>query len=461
MAPGVVGGDMPKVSIIVPVYNAEGTLRRCVDSILRQDFTDFELLLVDDGSSDSSPTILDSYAEEDHRVRVIHRDNSGVSETRNAAMDLARGTYLQFLDADDWIAPDATRLLVRAMEDNGADMVICDFYRVVGSRTARKGDIDVDRPVTREEYADLMMEAPSDFYYGVVWNKLFKRQIVEEFHIRMDPGISWCEDFIFNMEYVLHTRLIYPLQVPLYYYVKTEGSLVATSASLPGTVRMKLAVIEYYKKFYQAIYDERDYQRRRLDIYRFFLTSAGDGAVLPGPGSTKLGREHTRAYVDPQMRPNPLGRLYLEQKLLDRYLDNVASQYDLDVKDVRLLVYLMYCETAGSTREMADYVGSSPMSVSASLAKLRSRGYVSTNAPTPDDEEDDATADDGYLPTGRPRKVTGATLAPDSGGILKAISDALDDFDAARTRDMDQDETDSLEGLEAKVFDATSSALLR
>ena len=140
---------MPKVSIIVPVYNAEGTLRRCVDSILRQDFTDFELLLVDDGSSDSSPAILDSYAEEDHRVRVIHRDNSGVSETRNAAMDLARGTYLQFLDADDWIAPDATRLLVRAMEDNGADMVICDFYRVVGSRTARKGDIDVDRPVTR------------------------------------------------------------------------------------------------------------------------------------------------------------------------------------------------------------------------------------------------------------------------------------------------------------------------
>ena len=452
---------MPKVSIIVPVYNAQETLRRCVDSILGQEYRDFELILADDGSTDGSPALCDEYAEKDSRVRVLHKENSGVSDTRNKALDAARGDYVQFLDSDDWIAPEATRLLVRAMEENDCDMVIADFYRVIGSKVSRKGDIDAEGVLSREEFGDYMIQNPSDFYFGVVWNKLYRRDIIEKYQLRMDVTLSWCEDFIFNMEYVLHTKRIYPLQVPLYYYVKTEGSLVATSASLPGTVRMKLAVIEYYKKFYQAIYDERDYQRRRLDIYRFFLTSAGDGAVLPGPGSTKLGRERTRAYVDPQMRPNPLGRLYLEQKLLDRYLDNVASQYDLDVKDVRLLVYLMYCETAGSTREMADYVGSSPMSVSASLAKLRSRGYVSTNAPTPDDEEDDATADDGYLPTGKPRKVTGATLAPDSGGILKAISDALDDFDAARTRDMDQDETDSLEGLEAKVFDATSSALLR
>ena len=91
---------MPEVSIIVPVYNAENSISRCVDSILHQEFEDFELLLVDDGSKDSSPAILDAYAEQDPRVKVIHKPNSGVSSTRNLALDQAKGKYIQFLDAD-------------------------------------------------------------------------------------------------------------------------------------------------------------------------------------------------------------------------------------------------------------------------------------------------------------------------------------------------------------------------
>ena len=92
---------MPKVSIIVPVYNAEAVLRRCVDSILAQEFRDFELLLMDDGSKDSSGAICDEYASMDGRVRVVHKENSGVSDTRNQALDMARGEYVAFLDCDD------------------------------------------------------------------------------------------------------------------------------------------------------------------------------------------------------------------------------------------------------------------------------------------------------------------------------------------------------------------------
>ena len=101
----------PKVSIIIPVYNAEKAVRRCVDSVLDQEYTDFELLLMDDGSKDGSPAILDEYAEKDERVRVVHKENSGVSATRNMALDMARGDWVQFLDADDWITKDATKLL--------------------------------------------------------------------------------------------------------------------------------------------------------------------------------------------------------------------------------------------------------------------------------------------------------------------------------------------------------------
>ena len=129
----------PTVSIIVPVYNAESSLSRCVDSILGQEYQDFELLLADDGSTDRSGSICDAYAASDSRVKVIHKSNTGVSDTRNTAISQACGTYLQFLDSDDWITPDATKLFVRAVENTQCDMVIADFYRVVGERRHHRG----------------------------------------------------------------------------------------------------------------------------------------------------------------------------------------------------------------------------------------------------------------------------------------------------------------------------------
>ena len=162
----------PTVSIIVPVYNAEKTLERCVDSILNQTYQDFELLLVDDGSPDGSGALCDAYARQDSRVRVFHQENAGVSAARNLALDHAAGEYLQFLDSDDWITPDATSSLVRAAREHQCDLVIADFYRVCGDRVSRKGDIDDPVVLTQEEYAAHMMENPADFYYGVLWNKL-------------------------------------------------------------------------------------------------------------------------------------------------------------------------------------------------------------------------------------------------------------------------------------------------
>ena len=104
---------MPKVSIIVPVYNAENVIRRCVESVLTQEFTDFELILVDDGAKDSSPAILDEFAAKDDRVIVIHKENEGVSATRNRGIEMAKGYYIQFMVADDWLTEDSTKILVR------------------------------------------------------------------------------------------------------------------------------------------------------------------------------------------------------------------------------------------------------------------------------------------------------------------------------------------------------------
>lgn len=251
----------PTVSIIVPVYNAEKTLERCVDSILNQTYQDFELLLVDDGSPDGSGALCDAYARQDSRVRVFHQENAGVSAARNLALDHAAGEYLQFLDSDDWITPDATSSLVRAAREHQCDLVIADFYRVCEDRVSHKGDIDDPVVLTQEEYAAHMMENPADFYYGVLWNKLYRRDIVEAHHLRMDPEISWCEDFMFNLEYIRQARRFYALQVPIYYYVKTKGSLASQSLNIGKTVRMKLMVFEYYHQFFKTVLDEEEYEK--------------------------------------------------------------------------------------------------------------------------------------------------------------------------------------------------------
>ena len=208
---------MPCVSIVVPVYNAAKSIRRCAESVLQQEYKDFELILVDDGSKDDSPAILDALAAKDERVKVIHQENAGASAARNHGIEAASGKYLQFMDADDWLSSDATKLMVRTAEDNQCDMVIADFYRVVGENLSRKGNILTSKVLSRREYAEFMMDAPADYYYGVLWNKLYRRDLIETYRIRMDEDVSFCEDFLFNLEYVIHCERICALQVPVYY----------------------------------------------------------------------------------------------------------------------------------------------------------------------------------------------------------------------------------------------------
>ena len=368
----------PTVSIIVPVYNAEKTIGRCIDSILGQQYTDFELLLVDDGSTDSSGAICDSYTLADSRVQVIHKENTGVSDTRNIGISRARGVYLQFLDSDDWITPDATKLLVETARDHDCDLVISDFYRVVGERVSRKGDIDEDRVLTREEYAAHMMEQPADFYYGVLWNKLYRRDIVESHRLRMDPELSWCEDFMFNLEYIRHAQRFYALQVPIYYYVKTKGSLASQSLSISKTIRMKLMLFEYYNQFYKSVLDEDEYEKSRLKVYRFLVDAAGDGAVPPTilPGSKKLGDERVSICPEALSGEGVLADSFRERKLLEQYLESAALKNGLSLPEARLLLALEQITSVSSRKNLADFLGVSRSVLSMNLQKLTSKGLI-------------------------------------------------------------------------------------
>ena len=431
----------PTVSIIVPVYQAEQTLRRCVDSILHQEYTDFELILADDGSTDRSGQICEDYASQDSRVRVLHQANSGVSAARNAAMDLACGRYLQFLDSDDWITPDATKLLVRTAQTDQCDLVIADFYRVVGDRVSPKGGIEEDGILTRETFAAHMMENPADFYYGVLWNKLYRREIVEAHHLRMDTGISWCEDFIFNLEYILRAETFAALRAPIYYYVKTKGSLVSQTSSFPKTMRTKFRVFAYYNNFYKHVLDEKEYEKNRFQVYRFLLDSAGDGGVPPAilPGTKHLGDERTSVCAQAVAGEGILTDAYRSKKLLDRCLEPAALENDLSLPEVRLLLALSYTSQLDTKKALADFAGMRRSSLALNLQKLAAHGMIRYEA-----------ARGGAASRTGERRLEIAFL-PAAKPVLSALSRALNDYDQICFGGFSEEELIQYAYLEEKI----------
>ena len=264
----------PMVSIIVPVYNGEKSIERCLRSIQNQSYTNIEVIVVNDGSTDHTEKVIKKYVEEDARFHYIKKDNTGVSDSRNIGMASAKGEYFQFVDGDDWLVKQATEEFVRTAQLYDCDMVISDSYRVCGRKIMVKGHIDMGPVITRTKFAEYMMKAPANFYYGVLWNKFFKADIIRKFSLVCDTDLDWCEDFRFNLEYLQYVGNVGVIDRPLYYYVKTKGSLVDTQAgSLQLTIKTKRKLFDYYKELYQAL---DLYEENKLKIQMFYLSFAHD-----------------------------------------------------------------------------------------------------------------------------------------------------------------------------------------
>ena len=169
--------NRPEISVIVPIYQVEPYLRRCVDSILRQTFQDLEILLVDDGSPDGCGAICDAYAREDSRVRVLHKENGGLSSARNAGIDAARGEWLAFADSDDWLDPDMLEILHTAALKYGAQIAECSFRRVYSDCTREEtlctGACSTG---TREDAVEGMYDW--NRFKTVAWDKLYRRSVI-------------------------------------------------------------------------------------------------------------------------------------------------------------------------------------------------------------------------------------------------------------------------------------------
>ncbi len=228
---------MPLVSVIVPIYNAEKYLRRCVGSVLSQTLEDFEIILVDDGSMDGSAAICDEYAKQDSRVRVLHKSNGGVASARQAGIDMATGTYSIHVDSDDWVEPTMLEEMYGRAVAESADMVICDFIVVWPEKSVVSKQQLTPHP-HHDECIECLLQ---NKIMGSLWSKLVRTTLYKEFNISFIEGLNYCEDYMVCVQLFLHDIKIEYLAQSFYYYDQIVNPQSITRYQTVATFRQRIA----------------------------------------------------------------------------------------------------------------------------------------------------------------------------------------------------------------------------
>lgn len=210
----------------MPVYNAEKTVERMLDSIISQTFRDWELIAVDDGSTDNSGQILDSYAAKDSRIHVIHKSNAGVAAARQDGIDHAKGIYTIHADSDDWVESRMLEDMLSVAKDDNADIVIADFFTDVEGRPSK---VSVQRPESLDA-TDILHGLYAKGLFGGLWHKLIKKSAYDKANARFHEGINYCEDLL------LLTQLLTNSQPKIAYIPKAYYHYIVNSSSLTQCV---------------------------------------------------------------------------------------------------------------------------------------------------------------------------------------------------------------------------------
>lgn len=261
------------ISVIIPVYNVEKYIEECVDSVLNQTFTDFELILVDDGSTDNSPGILDRYAQEDERVTVIHKENQGVSAARNDGLDKAVGEYLYIMDSDDYLEKDTLQILYDLAVETGADMVMGDHYTFTedGRHTPHHffskefvtTDPDiisaVQKMVLHKSFSPYMVEGDSALGIAPPWTRLVKASLVKDHSLRFDPYVKGIfDDGLFALEELEFTKCLAYTSKFIYRYRLLSSSLIHKFN--PKRRAINHRIIKRLNQFQQKYHKDTDFQ---------------------------------------------------------------------------------------------------------------------------------------------------------------------------------------------------------
>lgn len=235
------------ISVIVPIYNVEKYLDKCIQSIIGQTYKNLEIILVDDGSKDNSGKICDKYAKEDSRIKVIHKKNGGMSDARNKGLEAASGKYIQFVDSDDYMAENMMEILHKDLIENDADISLCAHYIVRENEFSTDASYEKIVYTNREAIEEFLLDTKIRSY---VWNKMFKKSLFD--NIKFPTGRVF-EDLLTISKIFTEAKRLVLDDTPLYYYVQREGSVLHTQ-----TKELRLAYIN-------ATFEVYDYIKSKFD----------------------------------------------------------------------------------------------------------------------------------------------------------------------------------------------------
>lgn len=274
---------MAKVSVIVPVYNVEKYLERCIESIRSQTLEDIEIILVDDGSPDNCPKICDEFAEKDSRIKVIHKKNGGLSSARNAGVYVATGEYIGYIDSDDYAEQDMFETLYECARKNQVDFVMADYWRIQADGVRKKKTLDIrgglykKQNIIQEIYPVLIMREKVD--YGPllsVCNCLYKTDFIKKNSLFFDEEIKWSEDCIYSaiVGYIA-TNFYYLKDKYVYNYVQNEGTI--STSYKPGAWDVYCKMNEKLREFFEK---KTEYNfSRQLDLHMLYFACSVFGQL--------------------------------------------------------------------------------------------------------------------------------------------------------------------------------------
>lgn len=235
------------ISIIVPIYKVEKYLKKCIESILKQTYKNIEIILVDDGSPDNCGKICDDYKQMDKRIKVIHKNNGGLSEARNYGIREAKGDYLLFVDSDDFIAENICEILINNINKYSADMAICNFYYVFENKKAIKNEMSSKKDVQVLEKENIIREYFLNYSVdlNVAWNKLYKKDIFKGKNAILFPVGKLHEDTYIMYKIYYNLNRLVRINKPLYYYRQRNDSIIS-SFSIKNVEDIMGYIKDYY-----------------------------------------------------------------------------------------------------------------------------------------------------------------------------------------------------------------------
>lgn len=300
---------MAEFSIIVPVYNVEKEIRKCLDSIKNQTYGDFEVLCVDDCGKDSSMDIVREYAQKDNRFKILtHEHNRGVSAARNTGLDNASGEYTMFVDSDDWLETNALEIIKDNFDKSKSEVIVFNIYNCYPD-----GKKEINDTTNFKKTQVLLTENNLNTFIGVVWNRAYKTSLINDNHIRFPEGMI-IEDSDFTFKISMHLKSVFIIEDVLYNYLRNREGSYTTEDAVNNRIKDEITVISNCWRYAKSLGRERYYRK-------YFLKLIGT--------TTKkiLGITHKRRYILERIRdllvemnfPNDFKDM--EKKVLTLWMD--------------------------------------------------------------------------------------------------------------------------------------------